>query len=131
MNSSYFIPYIFWLLKFAFAFHIPKIKLINISVSVQLYYEKWSYIISENFRHKDNSRDPEVLTCFITLWSVYVPELFHKSIWSLYRPRHCTLKHKTCCLPGFIDSNNWRFKVSEPEMNVHDETVKMDHHLTF
>lgn len=31
-------------------------------------------------------------TCFITLWSIYIPEFLHKSIWSLNRPRDCTLK---------------------------------------
>lgn len=31
-------------------------------------------------------------TCFITLWSIYIPEFFHKSIWSLNWPRDCTLK---------------------------------------
>lgn len=89
-----------------FAFHIPKIKL-SISASVQLHYEKWT-LRPENWRQHDkrDRRDPEDLTCFITLWSVYVPELFHKSIWSLHRPRHCTLKHKICCLPGSIESNN-------------------------
>lgn len=37
-------------------------------------------------------RNLKHFTCFITLWSIYIPEFFHKSIWSLNWPRDCTLK---------------------------------------
>lgn len=66
-------------------------------------------------------------TCFITLWSIYIPEFFHKSIWSLNWPRDCTLK-QTKKTP-----NKWKviFTSNSFTSIQFTQTRKYEEHINF